>query len=133
MPNKPPRPCPGYGPRRGACPNLIKGNARCCPECMPYEKAATRRYDKKRDQTPERKWLHSTRWRRASDLHKSKHPLCAECERHGRITPVYVTDHIIAHNGNYDLFWDQSNWQSLCNSCHELKHRPERFGRNKNA
>ena len=60
-------------------------------------------------------------------MHKAEHPLCAECERQGRVTPAYLTDHIIPHEGDYDLFWDQSNWQSLCSACHEMKHRANRF------
>lgn len=129
MPYKPKRPCPGRGTRRGACPNLIRGPETCCPECMPFEKKATRRYDKARDESPGRKWLHSARWRKASDAHKAANPLCAECERHGRITPVYVTHHIIPHNGNYDLFWDQANWESRCTPCHEAIHKADRWGR----
>ena len=131
-PYRPARPCPGRGIRRSSCPNLIRGPEICCPDCIPYEKAKIRRYDQARDETPERKWLHSTRWRKASNAHKEEHPLCAECERHGKITPAYLIDHIIPHNGNYDLFWDQSNWQSLCVEHHESKHKDDRFGRNKN-
>jgi len=128
-PYKASRPCPGYGPRRGSCRNLIKGKERYCPDCLPYAQAENKKYDKKRDKSPGRQWLHSTRWRKASNLHKVKYPLCVECKRHGKITPVYVTDHIIPHNGNYELFWDQSNWQSLCNFCHEEKHKGERWGK----
>lgn len=127
MAQKPLRPCMGRGPRRGSCPNLIQGSETCCPECKPYEKAKTRRYDQERDQLSERQWIHSTRWRKASNKHKAEHPLCVECEKRGKVTPTYLTDHIIPHNGNYDLFWDQSNWQSLCNACHEMKHQADRF------
>lgn len=49
------------------------------------------------------------------------YPLCAECERQGRVAPATVVDHIIPHKGNYDLFWDMSNWQSLCKPCHDRK------------
>jgi 5-methylcytosine-specific restriction protein A len=35
--------------------------------------------------------------------------------------PAIVVDHIIPHKGNYKLFWDKSNWQSLCKSCHDKK------------
>jgi hypothetical protein len=29
-----------------------------------------------------------------------------------------VIDHKIPHKGDYELFWNQDNWQSLCASCH---------------
>ena len=30
-------------------------------------------------------------------------------------------DHIIPHRGDMKLFWDESNWQALCESCHDHK------------
>ncbi len=30
-------------------------------------------------------------------------------------------DHIKPHNGDLALFWDESNWQSLCKACHSRK------------
>lgn len=32
-----------------------------------------------------------------------------------------VVDHNIPHKGNKVLFWDVSNWQSLCKACHDAK------------
>ena len=29
-----------------------------------------------------------------------------------------------SHKGNLDLFWDQSNWQSLCDRCDKTIKRP---------
>jgi len=34
-------------------------------------------------------------------------------------TAASVVDHIVAHRGDQELFWDQSNWQSLCKPCHD--------------
>ena len=119
MPTKPRHPC-AWG--RG-CQELTAG--RYCPE---HERQAQREYDAKRErEEPWRAWIHSTRWRDAIEGFKAKHPLCAECERHGRVTPVYLVDHIRPHEGNYDLFWDEANWQSMCNPCHEEKHKGERW------
>ena len=33
----------------------------------------------------------------------------------------YVVDHIRPHRGDPILFWDESNWQSLCKACHDKK------------
>ena len=30
-----------------------------------------------------------------------------------------VVDHVTPHRGNAGLFFDQSNWQSLCKQCHD--------------
>ena len=46
-------------------------------------------------------------------------PLCAECERHGRIAQASVVDHIHPHHGDPHLFWNRTNWQSLCKHCHD--------------
>jgi hypothetical protein len=32
-----------------------------------------------------------------------------------------VVDHIIPHRGDMELFWDESNWQSMCEPCHNRK------------
>lgn len=62
---------------------------------------------------------HSRRWTRESAAFKVSYPLCAECNRRGRISPAEVTDHIIPV-GFHD-FWDQNNWQSLCRKCNIIK------------
>jgi 5-methylcytosine-specific restriction protein A len=56
------------------------------------------------------------------------HPLCEECKRNGRLTPATVVDHITPHKGNRELFWDESNWQALCKSCHDRKTAKEDGG-----
>lgn len=49
----------------------------------------------------------------------SVNPLCAECQRVGRITPAAEVDHIIAlTNGGTDT---KDNLQGLCSECHRLK------------
>jgi len=62
-------------------------------------------------------------------MHLDKSPLCVLCARIGRDTPATVVDHIRPHEENAELFWDESNWQSLCSSCHSgLKRKQERHG-----
>lgn len=40
-----------------------------------------------------------------------------------------VVDHVIPHRGDDVLFWDESNWQALCKSCHDShKRRQENSG-----
>lgn len=61
------------------------------------------------------------KWSKVAKAFLAKHPLCAECERDGRVTAATSVDHIIPHKGNMELFWDKSNWQALCHSCHSRK------------
>jgi 5-methylcytosine-specific restriction protein A len=117
----PKRPCPGAGLRFGRCPNLIGRGEKYCNECMP---AATREKQTKSaeyEQRPERRLMKSRRYREARELFLAEHPLCSECERQGRTRAATVLDHREPHGGDYEKFWDQSNWQSLCQSCHSIK------------
>lgn len=60
----------------------------------------------------------SVRWRKARAQYLVVNPLCVMCEARGRVTPATVVDHKIPHKGDYDLFWDRDNWQSLCDNDH---------------
>jgi hypothetical protein len=48
----------------------------------------------------------------------------------GYTTPATVVDHVRRHAGERDpLFWDVSNWQPLCASCHNsIKQQLDRTG-----
>ncbi|MBF8651987.1 HNH endonuclease [Pseudomonas putida] len=59
------------------------------------------------------------KWQKARERYLNDHPLCVYCQRNGRITAARIVDHIVAHRGDMTLFWDQSNWQSLCKPCHD--------------
>jgi 5-methylcytosine-specific restriction enzyme A len=50
-----------------------------------------------------------------------RNPLCLHCKREGIIAPANQVDHIVPHRGDKNLFWDQSNMQPLCHSCHSRK------------
>ena len=67
-------------------------------------------------------------WRRRSKAHKAANPLCVDCMRIGRTTAVQVTDHTVPHKGSEQLFFDEDNWQSLCNKCHNVKTATEDGG-----
>lgn len=68
------------------------------------------------------------RWQRESKAHLREHPLCEECRRNGRITRATCVDHVKPHKGDQVLFWDPTNWQSLCDSCHSRKTATEDGG-----
>jgi 5-methylcytosine-specific restriction protein A len=41
------------------------------------------------------------------------------CRGAGRIEAATIVDHVTPHKGDRRLFWDKSNWQSLCKPCHD--------------
>ena len=60
--------------------------------------------------------MYNSKWKKARATFLIAHPLCVVCK--GIATDV---DHIKPHRGDYILFWDKSNWQALCHSCHSKK------------
>lgn len=72
---------------------------------------------------------YSARWERARAAFLREHPLCVYCARLRRTKAATVVDHIIPHRGDKQLFWDQTNWQSLCASpCHSAIKAAEERG-----
>lgn len=71
---------------------------------------------------------YGSRWQRARLAHLAANPLCVRCEAEGRVTEATDVDHHIPHRGDYTLFWDESNWRSLCHSCHSKKTATEDGG-----
>lgn len=67
-------------------------------------------------------------WARASRAYRKENPLCVRCKTEGRLVPATQVDHITPWRGDRNLFWDISNWQSLCASCHSLKTNHEDKG-----
>lgn len=107
MPNKPLRPCNHPG-----CTTLVGGGY-----CNKHQTSYA--YDAKRGSSASRGY--TAKWSKASKAYLAENPWCAECLKSGRRTRATETDHIIPHKGNLILFWDHSNWQPLCHSCHSIK------------
>lgn len=66
-------------------------------------------------------------WRKAAKKFKDKNPLCVECDNQGIVTKVKVVDHIIPINKGGERL-DETNFQSLCESCHNKKSSLEKGG-----
>ncbi len=70
------------------------------------------------------------RWQQAREAFLLDHPLCVYCQRKGMTSAASVVDHIEAHHGDQELFWDRENWQPLCKPCHDSdKQREEAAAR----
>jgi len=65
--------------------------------------------------------LYNRQWSKVRARFLKEHPLCAICLSESRITAANIVDHIKPHKGNKELFWDASNYQSLCKPCHDTK------------
>ena len=117
MPNKPLHPCSHPG-----CINLTREKY-----CDQHKKTQQKRtYDTKRGTASQRGY--DFRWQQYRISFLRIHPLCAECERNGIITPASIVDHIRPHKGDMKLFWDKNNHQSLCEQCHNIKTASEDGG-----
>lgn len=125
MPQAPKHPCPGKGPRRGMCPNLIGRGERCCAECEPHARADVRRYDRARDQGEGRQVLHSRHWRAIREAKLARDPLCEPCLSKDRDTAAFLVHHKDRDETNNS----NDNLVSMCFACHEEEHKAERFGR----
>lgn len=60
-------------------------------------------------------------WEKARRAWLEKHPDCVHCLAERVVTAATVVDHIVPHKGDMKLFWDSSNWQSLCGQHHNKK------------
>ena len=87
--------------------------------CEVHKRQERQRLDERRGSSSERGYTY--RWRLARQTYLAKNPLCVMCEKEGRLTAANVIDHIIPHKGDKELFWDRSNWQSLCKRHHDIK------------
>ena len=113
MPSRALRPCVHIG-----CGRLVNGrNARCDEHQKAYQNAAAKTRDNDTHS------LYGSRWRTARAHFLRAHPLCIgeRCVSNGLVTPATVVDHIRPHKGDRALFWDRSNWQPLCKTCHDIK------------
>ena len=111
MPYKLRKPCAMPG-----CPNLVNG--RYCPEHLSqYRKLM----DANRPNAHDRGYDYE--WQQYAGKYLKDHPYCVDPEKRHAGTRVLATvvDHIKPHKGNEALFWDVSNHQSLCTSCHNHK------------
>ena len=103
---------------------------RCSPRCpnqagqCPIHAAHGRQQaDTKTEE--ERRFYGSNLWKNIRQAHRINEPLCRECKKQGRVTAMYVVDHIqpIRDGGNPT---DGDNLQSLCERHHNEKRNRER-------
>lgn len=73
-------------------------------------------------------FYHTTRWRARRARQLAEHPLCAMCEKQGKVTAASIADHVEPHRGDPVAFWT-GKLQSLCKRCHDsAKQLKEKHG-----
>lgn len=100
MPNKPLRPC-----RHPGCRTLT--SVGYCDQHKPRRSAQELAW---------RKFYRTQVWRILRTDQLLREPMCRECG--ARATDV---DHITPHRGDWQLFVDKNNLESLCHRCHSRK------------
>jgi 5-methylcytosine-specific restriction endonuclease McrA len=72
-------------------------------------------------------------WQRARRGFLLANPLCVMCSAEGKTSIAQVVDHIQPHRGDQSLFWNQSNWQSLCKQHHDSDKARQEHGTRERA
>ena len=105
---KPLRPC-----RHPGCPALTREGY--CPQHKPSKAP-------RRGSAEYHGWYSLPVW--TDDLRPNQllhEPFCRECARRGLRVRATDVDHVVPFEGDWKLFTDPDNLQSLCHSCHGRK------------
>jgi len=106
MPYKPKRPCAYTGCGRFAVREQY---------CAEHQKVVDKQYNQyERDPATNKRYGRA--WKRIRDRYIKSHPLCEECKKYDKLTPVEEVHHIIPLSkggGN-----ETDNLMALCKSCH---------------
>ena len=109
MAMKPLRPCLHPG-----CGVLVSGGH--CAAHQPRSK------DQRSAEAQAWRWMYGTDvWKRLREDQLLQEPFCRECARRGVRRYATDVDHIRDHKGDWALFTDPGNLESLCHSCHSRK------------
>ncbi|MCA1286258.1 HNH endonuclease [Salipiger bermudensis] len=98
-------------PRACSCGRVVPHGERCACQ-IASTRARNRRHDALRPSAAQRGYDHV--WRRARLEFLASNPHCALCG-----ASATIVDHVKAHRGDMELFWEWSNWQPLCKRCHD--------------
>lgn len=112
---------PYRAPRLCRCGNVVPNGVLCACQVQ-ANRDRRARHDRHRPSARARGYNHE--WRKARTAYLAMHLRCVRCGK-----PATVVDHITPHKGNDRLFWDRTNWQPLCASCHS-KHKQREERRN---
>jgi len=76
----------------------------------------------------------SSAWRKLRRAHLDRYPHCELCADQGQVVQGTVVDHRQPHRGNWTLFLDARNLQTLCSTHHDaVKQKLEKSGQLRGA
>jgi 5-methylcytosine-specific restriction endonuclease McrA len=108
---------PYRSPKICGCGRVVPWDKLCvCQKLREQERKA--RHDERRPSARERGY--DSKWDRERAAYLKANPTCRCCP-----APATVVDHIKPHRGDRRLFWNRSNWQPLCTSCHSRRKQAE--------
>jgi 5-methylcytosine-specific restriction enzyme A len=91
-----------------------------CPELQPCKVHTKTLHDAQRGTANSRGYNY--RWQQYTKHYLRKNPLCAMCQREGRVEAATLVDHIIpVQSADDPLFWDPKNHWGLSRRCHGIK------------
>jgi len=102
MATGPPHPCAEPG-----CNVLVPAGVDRCSHHVKVQNMRRRAMEPARQTDPDAP-RYDTRWAKARRGFLAKHPVCVRCG-----APATVVDHITPHRGDWRLFWERANWQSV--------------------
>ncbi len=107
-------------PHLCTCGQIVPHGTRCTCQ-IASTRARNKRHDATRPTASQRGY--NGAWRKARAEWLTVYPFCMTCN-----AQATTVDHITPHKGDDRLFWDRTNWQSLCAPCHNRhKQRVERI------
>lgn len=65
------------------------------------------------------RWYSLKAWKIARDRQLARWPLCGRCQKAGRVTVATVVNHRKPHRGDWALFIDPENHESVCKDHHD--------------
>ncbi|WP_226578191.1 HNH endonuclease [Acuticoccus sediminis] len=80
---------------------------------------------RRRAAQPWRRWYKLAVWQRLRDTQLSRQPLCERHLARGEVVAATVVHHRAPHRGDWDLFVDPANHESLCAPCHDAEAQAE--------
>lgn len=118
MATRPLKPCNKQG-----CPELVRDGA----YCDKHKDDRVKYYDKHERNQESKRFYQSKEWKivRAYVMARDK-GLCLHCLQDDKFTKADVVDHIIPIIVDWSRRLDDTNCQSLCHGCHNVKSAEDR-------
>jgi 5-methylcytosine-specific restriction protein A len=108
------------------CHNLVSNPSQ--GYCDEHNQAVNHRYNKERTDTLEREFYGQQRWKVARAAYLLDHPYCERHLEQGKFVPAVMVHHKKAVKDYPDLALEPTNFESLCDACHNADH-PDKGGR----